>query len=210
MDFSDAERLGFILAFSDFWMELGDGRSEDELKTAAKAVLKGCREHFCAGVTRLSKVSKVISPEKSETFRRRALSLMDLTSSEVFLEEATKLERDFEGIGPWIEWWMRPDHAAMLFASERTMEAELWDMLPETTNAEEAMHFRFYTAVGTHHKFMDGLGKLWKIADTFTRLLNAVRGMSLTTSNFNILIFCPRWNANTSWKERTMARTHSN
>lgn len=176
MDFSDAERLGFILAFTDFWTELGDGQSEEELKAAAKAVLKGCREHFRAVVTRLSKVSKIISSENSDAFRRRALALLDLSSSKQFLQEAKKLERDFDGIGPWIEWWTRPDHAAMLFASERTMEPELWDMIPETTDAEEAMHFRFYKAVGTHHKFMDGLGKLWTIADSFTRLFNAVRG----------------------------------
>ncbi|KAF8956267.1 hypothetical protein BDZ97DRAFT_1763938 [Flammula alnicola] len=53
MDFSEAEREGWILAFIDLWILRRDNhRTEDELRKAAECLLRGCQEHFRAGVTR--------------------------------------------------------------------------------------------------------------------------------------------------------------
>ncbi len=40
------------------------------------------------------------------------------------------------------------------------MEVALWDSMPETTNAEEAMHWKIYKAVGQDHLFMEGMRAL--------------------------------------------------
>ena len=53
MDFSQAERLGFILAFKLFWNGCQDGRSDEELEEAAERILRSCEEHFRQSVTQV-------------------------------------------------------------------------------------------------------------------------------------------------------------
>ncbi|KAF8176212.1 hypothetical protein K438DRAFT_1510990, partial [Mycena galopus ATCC 62051] len=63
VDFSDAERLGFIEAFVQFWQRRKDDyRTEKELCQAASALLKGCQQHYRAQVNRVKKISAVVSP----------------------------------------------------------------------------------------------------------------------------------------------------
>ena len=69
---------------------------------------------------------------------------------------------------------MRPSHATMLFSSQRLMEEHVVESIPNTTNAEEAMHWRFYSAAGRDHSFMHGMMSLYKIAIDFERQFEAV------------------------------------
>ncbi|KAF5371934.1 hypothetical protein D9757_011489 [Collybiopsis confluens] len=47
VDFSDPQRIGFELAFIDFWLQQDvNKRSRDELKTAGSALLRGCEYHY--------------------------------------------------------------------------------------------------------------------------------------------------------------------
>jgi hypothetical protein len=46
--------------------------------------------------------------------------------------------------------------------------------MPNTTNAEEAMHWRFYSATGRDHSFMHGMKSLYKIAMDFERQFDVV------------------------------------
>ncbi|KAF8059496.1 hypothetical protein FPV67DRAFT_1357277, partial [Lyophyllum atratum] len=60
---NEAERLGFINAFVEFWSgRADDNRSRDELYHAATNLLRGCQEHFRAGVTRVSRISGAVPP----------------------------------------------------------------------------------------------------------------------------------------------------
>ena len=63
-----------------------------------------------------------------------------------------------------MEWWMRPAHASMLFESEREMDVEIWESIPKTTNAEEAMHWKLYCACGYDHEFLKGMYSLYAVA----------------------------------------------
>ncbi|KAJ7131338.1 hypothetical protein C8R44DRAFT_561197, partial [Mycena epipterygia] len=73
VDFSDAQRNGFIEAFVDFWLELSPhGRNEGELKEAGAALLKGCRQHFDNQITRVARISRIVGPERQSTFRKFA------------------------------------------------------------------------------------------------------------------------------------------
>ena len=51
MDFSEAEHARFRLAFIEFWILHTDSRPHEELSEAAGHLLRGCEEHFRAGVT---------------------------------------------------------------------------------------------------------------------------------------------------------------
>ncbi|KAJ7128295.1 hypothetical protein C8R46DRAFT_1235679 [Mycena filopes] len=82
---------------------------------------------------------------------------------------------DFPGAKPWVNWWMRPSHASMLFPVASDMEQKLWDSLPETTNAGECMHHRAYQMVGRDNSLFYGLAGLVRIGETFERIYDAAR-----------------------------------
>lgn len=146
MDFSEGERSGFIDAFVQFWtMRTDNTRTAGELNEGAKAILRGCEEHFRAAVTKVSRINGAVSPDKVAAFKARALII-----------------RDFPKLKAWMEWWMRPSHATMLFSSQRLMEGHVVESIPATTNAEEAMHWRFYSAAGRDHSFMHGMMSLFQ------------------------------------------------
>lgn len=149
MDFSQAERLGFIEAFKDFWTShRSDNRSDAELQTAAEGLLRGCKEHFRRNVTRVSKISAVVGIGKAEHFKGRALALLSAVHSEDFKSRAALLLREYPLAEPWISWWLHDARVSMLFQSERKMEPEIWDAIPATTNAEESLHHVFYSGAG--------------------------------------------------------------
>ena len=52
----------------------------------------------------------------------------------------------------------------MLFPTQRGMTVDVWDSIPDTTNAQESMHFRLYAAQGKKHNLLDGLEKLYAVA----------------------------------------------
>ncbi|KAJ7710399.1 hypothetical protein B0H17DRAFT_891139, partial [Mycena rosella] len=62
VDFSEAERSGFVEAFVVFWRRRKDPRTDEELTKAAGSMLKGCQEHYRAQVNRIKKISAVVHP----------------------------------------------------------------------------------------------------------------------------------------------------
>ncbi|KAF8171481.1 hypothetical protein BJ912DRAFT_1066144 [Pholiota molesta] len=86
MDFSEAERAGFILAYIEFWiMQPDDKCTIEELQEEAESLLKGCQEHYRAGITRISRIGGVINPEDTEAFKARAMGLLDMPNSDEFI-----------------------------------------------------------------------------------------------------------------------------
>uniref|UniRef100_D8PWE0 PHD-type domain-containing protein n=1 Tax=Schizophyllum commune (strain H4-8 / FGSC 9210) TaxID=578458 RepID=D8PWE0_SCHCM len=172
VDFSEAQRLGFIQAYIAFRAnnvnDLDDEFLVKELEGRAERLLKGCQQHFRAQVTRVSAISGVVSADQREDFKRRAGFLLDVNSYETFQGLADDLLRDFPNIKPWLEWWMRPVHAQMLFRCDRVMDEGLWEAIPDTTNAQESLHHKMYTALGAgNFSLLDGLRSLLRMAQFF-------------------------------------------
>jgi hypothetical protein len=179
MDFSEAERSGFTRGFIEFYTARPNNtRNRQELQVAAEHLLKGCREHYRAGFTRISRISGAVPPGMADEFKKRALTLLDLLTSEEFISQAALLVRDFPKLGSWMEWWVRPVHASMLFESERKMDIELWQSLPSDNNAEEAMHWKLYKACGRDHEFLEGMYALFAFAVHYERLFEAASSKS--------------------------------
>ncbi|KIM36003.1 hypothetical protein M413DRAFT_32045 [Hebeloma cylindrosporum] len=174
MDFSEAERLGFTMAFIEFWTIRSDSRSTKELSEAAGRLLRGCQEHFWAAVTRVAHINGAVPPDLKDAFTQRALGLLGCSTTDEFQHRAALIVRDFPKLKSWMEWWMRPAHASMLFQLERKMEIEIWDSIPKTTNAQESMHWKFYSMCGRDHSFLEGMYALWAVATYYQHLLNAV------------------------------------
>ncbi|TFK37264.1 hypothetical protein BDQ12DRAFT_608068, partial [Crucibulum laeve] len=69
VDFSEAECVGFCLAFVEFWLSQPDhNRTEKELQKASEKLLRGCVQHFQAGVTHIKKISGVVPPGLADAF----------------------------------------------------------------------------------------------------------------------------------------------
>ena len=183
MDFSEGEHSGFIDAFVQFWrMRTDNTRTARELNEAAKAILRSCEEHFRAAVTKVSRINGAVGPDKVAAFKARALGLLSVLGIEEFNKQANLIIRDFPKLKAWMEWWMCPSHTTMLFSSQRLMEEHVVESIPNTTNAEEAMHWRFYSAAGRDHSFMHGMISLYKIAIDFERQFEAVNSTYLPGS----------------------------
>ncbi|KAI0071384.1 hypothetical protein K474DRAFT_1607005 [Panus rudis PR-1116 ss-1] len=64
------------------------------------------------------------------------------------------------------------------------MEHTLWNKVPESTNAEEAMHFKMYKALGNQcHDLLPGMKRLYAFAHTFYRKAIARSSKSAVISN---------------------------
>lgn len=62
----------------------------------------------------------------------------------------------------------------MLCDSECKMDIELWESLPDTNNAEEAMHWKLYSAYGCDHDLFGGLKGLYAVAKYYEQMYNSV------------------------------------
>ena len=175
LDFSDAERGGFIQAFVEFWTLRGDPRTVEDLSEVAAGLLRGCQQHFRANVTRLKKIHGVVGAGQENAFEARTLALLDAVDHDGFLDRAAVVIRDFPMSAPWLCWWMHPGRAVMLFSSEKKMSSQLWISLPSTTNAEEAMHWKIYSAVGRDHGILEGFLSLLRVSEYYKRLYDAVQ-----------------------------------
>lgn len=184
-----------------------NSRSSDELDEAAKSLLKGCLQHFRSGVTRVKKISGAVPPSLADAFEARALALLKADDVEQFALRAKVILRDFPKTEAWLRWWMRPSHASMLFVSQRIMEPAIWESIPDTTNAEEAMHWKLYAAAGRNHELLEGMYALYSVALYYQRIYT---GSLSTTSLLCITILliadvpCNRWYTHSLWQGRTM------
>lgn len=153
-----------------------------ELEEASEKLLKGCGQHFQAGVTRISKIGGVVPHGSTDAFKNRVKALLDASDVVTFMSCAEVVIQDFPKTETWLRWWMRDAHAPMLFTSHRKMDPHIWDQMPETTNAEEAMHWKLYSAVGRNLSLMDGLHGLSAVAQYYHRIYTA------SLRNFFILL----------------------
>jgi hypothetical protein len=107
MDFSEAERGGFIEAFVSFWNRRQENeRTDSQLRQDAGRILKGCKEHFRSGVTRISRIGGVIPVEQRGSFIRQAIGLLSSPTDTDFRKQARKIIQDFPKTASWLEWWL--------------------------------------------------------------------------------------------------------
>ncbi|KAJ6534086.1 hypothetical protein B0H19DRAFT_1080586 [Mycena capillaripes] len=125
VDFSQAERNGFILAFIDFWQRREpDGRTVAELREIAPTLLKGCEQHFRKQITRVKKISGVVDPSQTDVFENYAKRLLKCNSVEEFTSNANEFIGTFPKAETWIRWWMLPEHALVAFAEYYRLQFE--------------------------------------------------------------------------------------
>ncbi|KAF7310175.1 hypothetical protein MIND_00391100 [Mycena indigotica] len=178
VDFSQAQSKGFSGAYVDLRRSQGSkwtNKTDSELAQIGGALLKGCLQHFSNQITRVAKISHVVPPGQQARFRelaQRMLRAKDLDQLHAF---GNDLMTAFEHASPWAEWWLRADHARMLFAAAREMDPAIAMSLPDTTNAAEAMNSRIYAMAERKNQLVPGLAALIRVGDTFERRYYAAK-----------------------------------
>jgi hypothetical protein len=148
-----------------------------ELSEEAKTLLKGCRQHFANACTRIRRLTAVIPEDGRKEFKKLCKQLQACTDNEEFQKIARRIVHKWPRTSTWIAWWTRPSHAPMIFKSQVVMDADIWDSIPDDTNAEESMHWRLYCGASRDHDLISGLYALHGMAQYFERLFTHVEGM---------------------------------
>ncbi|OAV85670.1 hypothetical protein PTTG_30355, partial [Puccinia triticina 1-1 BBBD Race 1] len=180
VDFSSAQRNGFIAAFMEVF------NTTDKV---AIGHLKGCSHHFQASVTRIKRNQSVIMADEVKPFEKMCHNLL-LTNSaagQTHEERIDEIRRRFPKVKKWLDWWTMADVEATLFPSRRVMledSPDGEDGLPNTTNAQESMHRVYYMfSVGKKHLF-HGMIELYGFVMALERDYHAVmRGMPIEYGN---------------------------
>lgn len=186
MDFSDAEAKGFCMAFVQVFLEQGDPRSAEDLYEAAENLLRGCDVHYKDGVKRVSRISAVVAPEKRIHFQQQMNSLLTVKSLEEFNSRCDRILKLYPKCKDYLAWWRRPAHARKLFESSRTMDRTLWEGMPKTNNAEEAMHSRIYASIGKDQSLLEGLRRLVAFVRLFVILHDSARSTFSATTQLEV------------------------
>lgn len=149
VDFSSAQRQGFIVGFVDAFTARPDNHyTRDYLAQKAESLLRGCSVHFMRGIIRLSNISAVVHPMDKYEFRNRGRQLLKVTDIATFVEQVEKILKSWTMTKPFFDWWTMREHAQMLFPAFFAEKPEwFWQLVP-TSNGAESMHNRIYIACG--------------------------------------------------------------
>lgn len=87
----------------------------------------------------------VSHPISQEEFQKSCIRLLSKNCQEKEFDEMVHaLRTKFPLAQEWINWWMRADIMGMLFPAKLQMCKQVSEGIPESTNAQEAMHKTYY------------------------------------------------------------------
>ncbi|KAJ6468148.1 hypothetical protein C8R47DRAFT_990106 [Mycena vitilis] len=182
LDFSNAQRNGFVNAFVEYmcsripgWSELSAKSQESERSTfrlRAQGLLLGCKIHWRRST---HKIKQVIAT----AFLFRFESLIAIlegasTTGEQFLQAVADIHGEFPEVRPWLSWWIIPGNGGMVFPAMQRMSAELRARMPSSTNGAESSHHLLYGAAGKHHDMYEGVRRLYRVQRETEMLYEAV------------------------------------
>lgn len=167
IDFSIAERNGFVEAYVEHQLrKLINNLSLPEnmvkshkeyLKKEAISLLKGCQEHFRQSVTRISRNHAIVNHESSAQFQSMALRLLKINERDEFDKVIESIQKNWPNTTSWLEWWVYTDAGKILFPVLSSMDENLSKKLPDSINAQESMHHRYYMCGTIHQSIITGI-----------------------------------------------------
>ncbi|KAJ7823116.1 hypothetical protein B0H13DRAFT_2376254 [Mycena leptocephala] len=182
LDFSNAQRNGFIDAFIDYmcsripgWSELSAQSQASErknLRLRAQALLIGCKVHWRRSTHKIKQVIGIKSLFRFEGLV--AVLEAASTTAEQFLQAVADIHREFPEVQPWLSWWILPGNGGMIFPAMQRMSVELRAQLPSSTNGAESAHNLLYGAAGRSHDIYEGVRRLYRVQRETELLYDAV------------------------------------
>ncbi|KAI0309499.1 hypothetical protein OF83DRAFT_1288583 [Amylostereum chailletii] len=176
MDFSSAQRLAFVEEYVDIMLErmsstfnelsaqarsVAMAAERATLADEAKQFVRGCDIHFRRSSNRLRKNGALVPPPQADTFDG-LLNTMLSSSVDIaqFQDAAHQLHETFPRIRGWLQWWLRPNIAAMIFPSVMSVDPVNREQVPSTTNPIEAQHSLLHHATGTNQDLFEGIDSI--------------------------------------------------
>ncbi|KAJ7767357.1 hypothetical protein B0H14DRAFT_2633085 [Mycena olivaceomarginata] len=92
-------------------------------------------------------------------------------------ETVNMLKATFPRIVGWINWWLRPPIASMIFPALSVVNPELADKVPSTTNPIEHQHSLLHHATGTDMDLVQGAENIWLHVRELEKQYDAIKGM---------------------------------
>jgi hypothetical protein len=159
---------GFVNAFADWQLALRGIHSNNFNDPAhvsdrnnymirAQALLKGCLVHFRRSVKTVAQSRSLVKVESVARFRSLCEQLVICPSVAGFRAVEKSLRVEFQAVGGWLDWWLRPAIASKFFDAFKIMDPALDKRLPDTTNPVEALHHSLGSSVGQGHQLLDGM-----------------------------------------------------
>ncbi|KAJ3820274.1 hypothetical protein EV361DRAFT_874259, partial [Lentinula raphanica] len=187
MDFSGAQILAHSQEYANLMMSLTPGvdklakeaynAQHTHYMQAASSSQVGCQVHFFRSAKRLKQNGNLIPKDLQGQFDE-ILYTMTSSSSSFTLENFNKavetLQELFPQIHGWLEWWLRPRIASMIFPVYQTLDPETAQKVPHTSNPIEGSHSNLHSAMGSGHDAIPGIHKLFKYAKHRQDIYNAV------------------------------------
>ncbi|EGF99352.1 uncharacterized protein MELLADRAFT_94708 [Melampsora larici-populina 98AG31] len=187
VDFSLAQKKGFVSAYMEVFNEADPAKALDKLK--------GCHEHFRQLVTRIKRNRNVVDASQLAKFERMAYNLLepDKPNGLTLGQKFEQLARLFPKAKPWLDWWNTSDIHSMLFCARPRLPLDdppledgsnLDAKLPETTNGQESMHRQYYILTSGQCTIVQGFVQLLLFTESLKRDDQQVRrGISIKYGN---------------------------
>ncbi|KAF6745226.1 hypothetical protein DFP72DRAFT_1077676 [Ephemerocybe angulata] len=186
MDFSQAQRNAHADAYAQAvskTMPGFSGLSQEAqlaqmtyLREEAKSLEVGCDFHFWSQATRVKGTAALVDPESSKEFGHLLHKMVSKkTSSDIFDETVAKFRRDFPEAAGWLSWWLQPAIIGMVFPAKSSVNPEVAEQVPSTSNAAEHTHSHLNHAVGPRNELIEGIKKLHLHVKRFESEYTAVR-----------------------------------
>ncbi|KAJ3517112.1 hypothetical protein NMY22_g14036 [Coprinellus aureogranulatus] len=173
VDFSVSQREAFILEYIEAcismvpnWDQLQPESQAAEraaFRKVAEGALLGCSVHFKRSALRIKKQGHLVEPVHAPEFDRfiyKAIS-EDLTKAEfdILVQGVREM---FPKIKNWLDWWVRPAIASMIFPACSVVDRALAARVPGTTNPVESSHSLLHHAVGSGYDPVEGFRRLYE------------------------------------------------
>lgn len=98
-----------------------------------------------------------IVPEgTTEEFFNATMHLVDINDYLELIEEAETICEQWPMCQSWLDWWVYSSAGSKLFKARRTMPQNAAEKIPDTTNAQEAMHRYYYMATNQRQNSITG------------------------------------------------------
>ncbi|KAI8137713.1 hypothetical protein BJV82DRAFT_674521 [Fennellomyces sp. T-0311] len=158
MDYSQAQRSGFNEAFR---------QSFPGAALPPAAFLKGCYYHWRNSIEKLRKVEKAIPAEKVTAFLECTDTMYQTLQPAIFDAVTQALREQFPKAEDWLNWWLQPEVASMIFKARTEMHDDLVEHTTRTTNGIEAFHRSLYLVIATGKPIIATLLELLTYIQTF-------------------------------------------
>lgn len=187
MDFSAAQRKAFVEEYTDLCMSLLpiiEHMSEEtqtetrmSLRKEAESFAVGCHVHWQRSIMRLTRNGALVPRSLVASFEHLTRDLSsEGTTPEAFDRIVVELRERFPAVTRWLDWWLQPWVASMIFPAKSSVDPSLRDHIPRTSNPVEGKHSLLHRASGTGKALIPGLEGIILYVSEIEAMYNAVLG----------------------------------